>query len=54
MKAAAYFSSDSVGKGSVEVLYKLINGEDVDMETAVDAVVVTPDTYKDVIGKAAE
>ena len=54
MKAAAYFSSDSVGKGSVDVLYKLINGEDVDMETAVDAVVVTPDTYKDVMGKAAE
>lgn len=53
MKAAAYFSSDSVGKGSVDVLYKIIAGEDVDMETAVDAEVVTPETYKDVMGDAA-
>ena len=54
MKAAAYFSSDSVGKGSVDVLYKIIAGEDVDMETAVDAEVVTPETYKDVMGDAAK
>ena len=54
MKAAAYFSSDSVGKGSIDVLLKLIDGEDVEMETAVDAVVVTPETYKDEMGKAAE
>lgn len=54
MKAAAYFSSDSVGKGSVDVLMKVIAGEDVDMETAVDAIVVTPETYKDVMGAAAE
>ena len=53
MKAAAYFSSDSVGKGSVDVLYKLIAGEDVDLETAVDAEVVTPDNYKDIMGAAA-
>ena len=44
MKAAAYFSSQSVGEGSVDVLMKLINGEDVDMETAVDAEIVTPKT----------
>ncbi len=54
MQAAAYFSSDSVGAGSVDVLYEIINGKDVSMETAVDAVVVTPETYKDVMGKAAE
>ena len=54
MKAAAYFSSDSVGKGSVDVLYKIIAGEDVEMETAVDAEVVTPETYKDVMGDAAK
>lgn len=54
MKAAAYFSSDSVGAGSVKVLYDLIGGKDVPLETAVDAIVVTPDTYKDVMGKAAE
>ena len=54
MKAAAYFSSDSVGAGSVQVLYDLIDGKDVPLETAVDAIVVTPDTYKSVMGKAAE
>ena len=54
MKASAYFSSDSVGKGSVDVLYDIINGNEPAMETAVDAVVVTPETYKEVMGKAAE
>ncbi len=54
MKAAAYFSSDSVGKGSVDVLMQIINGEEPDMETAVDAVVVTPENYKDEMGAAAE
>ncbi len=54
MKAAAYFSSQSVGEGSVKVLYQLINGETPDMETAVPAVIVTPDNYKDTMGKDAE
>lgn len=54
MKAAAYFSSDSVGAGSVNVLYDLIDGKEVPLETAVDAVVVTPETYKEAMGKAAE
>lgn len=54
MKAATYFSSDSVGTGSVEVLYDVIAGKDVAMETAVDAVIVTPENYKEVMGKAAE
>lgn len=54
MKASAYFSADSVGAGSVEVLFDLIEGNDVTQETAVDAIVVTPETYKDVMGKAAE
>lgn len=54
MKAATYFSSDSVGTGSVEVLLEMLAGNEVEMETAVDAVVVTPDTYKDVMGKYAE
>ena len=54
MKASAYFPAAAVGEGSVEVLLGLINGEDVPMETAVDAVVVTPDTYKDIMGKDAE
>lgn len=54
MKAAAYFSSQSVGEGSIKVLYQLINGETPDMETAVPAVIVTPDNYKDTMGKDAE
>lgn len=54
MKAAAYFSSDSVGTGSVDVLYQIIDGNTPEMETAVDAVVVTPETYKEVMGKAAD
>ena len=54
MKAATYFSSDSVGAGSVEVLYDVIAGKDVPMETAVPAVIVTPENYKEVMGKAAE
>lgn len=54
MKAATYFSSDSVGKGSVEVLYEAIEGKEVPLETAVDAIVVTPENYKEVMGKAAE
>lgn len=54
MKASAYFSADSVGAGSVEVLYDIISGNEPAMETAVDAIVVTPETYKEVMGKAAE
>ena len=54
MKAAAYFSSDSVGTGSVNVLLDLIAGKDVAKETAVDAIEVTPENYKDVMGAAAE
>ncbi len=54
MKAAAYFSSDSVGAGSVNVLYDVISEKEVPMETAVDAVIVTPENYREVMGKAAE
>ena len=54
MKAAAYFSSLSVGAGSVEVLLQIIDGQEVTMETAVDAIVVTPETYVEVMGKDAE
>ncbi len=54
MKAAAYFSAEQVGEGSVNVLMQIINGEEPDMETAVDAVVVTPENYKEEMGKYAE
>lgn len=54
MKASAYFSSDSVGAGSVEVLLNMIAGKTPALETAVDAIVVTADNYKEVMGAAAE
>ena len=54
MKAAAYFSSLQVGEGSINVLMQMINGEEPDMETAVDAIIVTPENYKEVMGKDAE
>lgn len=54
MKASAYFSAESVGAGSVEVLLDMINGKDPAEETAVDAVVVTPENYKEVMGSYAE
>ena len=54
MKASAYFSSNSVGAGSIEVLLQIIDGQEVTMETAVDAIVVTPETYVEVMGKDAE
>ena len=54
MKAAAYFSSLQVGEGSVDVLMQILNGEEPEMETAVDAIVVTPEDYKEVMGKDAE
>lgn len=53
MKASTYFSSDSVGAGSIDVLMQMINGEEPPMETAVDAVIVTPENYKEVMGDAA-
>ncbi|MEA4898058.1 substrate-binding domain-containing protein [Bacillota bacterium Meth-B3] len=54
MKAAAYFSAEQVGRGSVEALIRILKGEEVALETAVDALIVTPENYKDVMGKAAE
>ena len=54
MKAAAYFSSESVGGDSIKVLLDLIAGNDVPQETAVSADVVTPDNYKEVMGRFAE
>ncbi|MGN1022595.1 MAG: arabinose ABC transporter substrate-binding protein [Lachnospiraceae bacterium] len=53
MKASCYFSEKDIGAGSVDLVTKLINGEDVPMETAVPATVVTLDNYKDVMGDAA-
>ena len=54
MKAAAYFSADQIGKGSIDVLQKIVAGQDYDMETAVPATIVTPDNYKEVMGSYAD
>lgn len=53
MKAATYFSSDDIGKTSIQVLQDLIAGKTVKQETAVSAVIVTPENYKQVMGSAA-
>ncbi|HCT92534.1 MAG TPA: LacI family transcriptional regulator, partial [Lachnospiraceae bacterium] len=54
VKASAYFPAKAVGEGSIEVLMQLIEGGEPEMETAVDAVVVTPEDYKEIMGKDAE
>jgi L-arabinose transport system substrate-binding protein len=54
MKAASYFSSDAVGTGSIQVLLDLIGGKDVPQETAVDAIMVTPENFEAVMGDAAK
>lgn len=38
----------------IEVLLQIIEGKEVTMETAVDAIVVIPETYVEVMGKDAE
>lgn len=55
MKAATYFSSDDVGGTSAKILMnKILKGEEMPQETAVDAKVVTKDNYKEIMGKNAE
>ena len=54
VKASAYFPAKAVGEGSIEVLMKLVNGEEAEKETAVDAIVVTPNDYKEIMGADAE
>ncbi len=54
MKAATYFSADQIGAGSVQVLLDIIAGKEVPLETAVDAIIVTPENYKEVMGAYAE
>lgn len=54
MKSSAYFSADSIGGTSVEILINYINdGSEMPMSTAVPAIIVTPENYKDVMGAAA-
>jgi len=53
MKAAPFFSDVAIGQGSVQALFDLIDGKDVQLETAVPATMTTPDNYKDVMGDEA-
>ncbi len=54
MKAACYFSADSIGGASAEMLINYINnGTEMPESTAVPATVCTPENYKEVMGKAA-
>ncbi|MBU2701906.1 L-arabinose transport system substrate-binding protein [Sporomusaceae bacterium BoRhaA] len=54
MKAATYFSSDDVGGISVKLLINnILQKTEIPMETAVDAKIVTPDNYKEVMGSHA-
>ena len=55
IKAAAYFSADSIGGASAEMLINHINnGTEIPKSTAVPAIVVTPENYKEVMGAAAK
>lgn len=53
-KASCYFSADSIGGASAEMLINYINdGTEMTESTAVPAIVVTPENYKEVMGAAA-
>lgn len=55
MRAAAYFSSDAVGGMSAQILMEyILDGTEMKAETAVPAVIVTPDNYRDIMGAAAD
>lgn len=54
MKAATFFSAKAVGGDSAKLMMdKILNGKEIPAETAVDAVVVTKDNYKQVMGDEA-
>lgn len=50
MKAASYFSAADVGSSSAKFLMEyILNGTEMPMEYAVDAVIVTEDNYKEIM-----
>ncbi len=53
MKAAPFFSDVAIGQGSVQTLFDVIDGKTVEMETAVPAVMTTPENYQEVMGDEA-
>lgn len=50
LKASPYFSDVAIGTCAVETCFKLIDGEEVDMATAVPAEITTPENYHDILG----
>ncbi|MEQ6358786.1 arabinose ABC transporter substrate-binding protein [Thermoanaerobacter thermohydrosulfuricus] len=54
MKAATYFSAEAVGGTAAELLMNyILKGEQIPMETAVKAVIITKENYKQIMGDAA-
>lgn len=50
LKASAYFSASAVGEMSAKYLMEnILNDTEIPMDSAVDSVVVTKDTYKDIM-----
>ena len=55
MRASCYFSADSIGGTSIQLLFDNIkNGKEMPMSTAVPATICTPENYKKVMGAAAK
>lgn len=50
LKASPYFSDVAIGTYSVNTLFAVIDGEEVEMETAVPAEITTPENYHDILG----
>ncbi len=50
LKASPYFSDVAIGTYSVNTLFDVIDGNEVEMETAVPAEITTPENYHDILG----
>ena len=50
LRAAPYFSDVAIGTYSVNTLFDLIDGNEVQMETAVPAEITTPENYHEILG----
>ena len=50
LRAAPYFSDVAIGTYSVNTLFDVIDGKEVEMATAVPAEITTPENYHDILG----
>ncbi|MGI6173944.1 MAG: substrate-binding domain-containing protein [Christensenellales bacterium] len=50
LKASPYFSDVAIGVTSVNTLFDIIDGKEVEMSVAVPAVITTPENYRDILG----